>query len=386
MKSRIAVSVAALSVALIVLAGCANEESPPPASTEAPPASETPSKPEAPSPSSPAQDTALYRPAGTPQAIATDLDVPWSILRLEDGSTLISQRDTGSIVELDKDGLTTEIGTIPGVVAGGEGGLLGITVDPETPDVLYAYFTAAGDNRVVRIPLLSEAGSRTLGEAEPLVTGIPKAQIHNGGRIAFGPDGALYITTGDAGNGSNAQDPASLGGKILRINPDGSIPDDNPTEGSAVYTLGHRNPEGIAWTSDGRLWASEFGEVTWDELNLIKAGANYGWPETEGIAGDARFQDPVAQWTTAEASPSGLVAIGNTLFMASLRGERIWTIDVDRQTAATQAWFVGEYGRIRDVVVGPDNTLWFITNNTDGRGAPAGQDDVLYSVDLNVVE
>lgn len=380
MRKRIVASTAALSLTFVVLAGCTNGEDPSPASTEAPSTSEEPS------PSLPASDAALYRPTGTPLAIATNLDVPWSIMRLDDGSTLISQRDTGSIVELDQNGSMAEIGTISGVVPGGEGGLLGIAIDPEASDVLYAYFTAATDNRVVRIPLLGEVGNRTLGEAEPLITGIPKAQIHNGGRIAFGPDGALYITTGDANEGENAQDPVSLGGKILRINPDGSIPDDNPTPGSAVYTLGHRNPQGITWTSDGRMWASELGQNTWDELNLIKAGTNYGWPETEGIAGDERFQDPVAQWATSEASPSGLVAIGNTLFMASLRGERIWTIDVDQQTVTTQAWFVDEYGRIRDVAVGPDNTLWFVTNNTDGRGTPTAQDDALYSVELSVVE
>lgn len=380
MQNRTIRSAVALGAVFAVLAGCTGEESPPPASTEAPSSSEAPTS------ALPTLDSARYRVAGTPSPIATNLDVPWSIMRLEDGSTLISQRDTGSIVEVDQDGSVREIGTVSGVAAAGEGGLLGIAIDPEAPDALYAYFTAATDNRVVRIPLLGEVGSRTLGEAEPLMTGIPKAQIHNGGRIAFGPDGALYITAGDAGTGENAQDPSSLGGKILRINPDGSIPEDNPNRSSAVYTLGHRNPQGIAWTADGRMWASELGQNTSDELNLIKAGANYGWPETEGIAGDARFQDPVAQWTTAEASPSGLVAIGNTLFMASLRGERIWAIDVDQPTVATQAWFAGEYGRIRDVAIGPDHTLWFVTNNTDGRGAPAAQDDVLYSVDLSAVE
>ncbi len=369
---------AAFSMTLLLSTGCVHEGSPNPGSTEAPPSADVPSPP--------SSGTALYRPTGTPEALASGLDAPWSILRLDDGSTLISQRDTGSIIELDVDGSMREAGTVSGVVPGGEGGLLGIAVDPETPDVLYAYFTAATDNRVVRMSLLGERGARTLGEAEPLLTGIPKASIHNGGRIAFGPDGALYITAGDAGAAGNAQNPDSLGGKILRINADGSIPANNPIPGSAVYTLGHRNPQGIAWTSDGRMWASEFGQNTWDELNLIQAGANYGWPQTEGIAGDSRFQDPLAQWTTAEASPSGLVAIGNTLFMASLRGECIWTIDVDRQEAVTEAWLSGKYGRIRDVAAGPSGSLWFITNNTDGRGTPTAQGDTLYSIGLSPVE
>lgn len=378
MKKATAGCVAAVGVTLLALAGCVSTELSNQETTATPPSTEAPS--------SPSPDDTLHRPAGTPEAMVSNLEAPWSIVRLDDGSALISQRDTGSIIEVDATGTTREAALIPNVAPKGEGGLLGIAINPENPDALYAYYTSATDNRVVRMPLLGEGGDRSLGEATPLLTGIPKASIHNGGRIAFGPDGALYIATGDAGNPQDAQNPESLAGKILRINADGSVPADNPFPGSAVYTLGHRNVQGLAWTSDGRMWASEFGQGTWDELNLIKAGANYGWPEAEGSAGNSLFQDPVAQWKTAEASPSGLAAIGNTLFMASLRGERIWIIDVNQQEAKTESWFSGDYGRIRDVVAGPGESLWFITNNTDGRGTPDAQADTLYSVGISSSE
>ena len=375
MKKAIAGYVASVVVMLLALAGCTNTEPSDQGATATPPSTEAPL--------SPAPDDTLNRPAGTPEALASNLEAPWSIARFDDDSALISQRDTGSVIEVDVTGTTREAGIISNVAPKGEGGLLGIALNPDDPDGLYAYYTSSTDNRVVRIPLLGERGNRTLGEPTPLLTDIPKASIHNGGRIAFGPDGTLYIATGDAGNPQDAQNPESLAGKILRINADGSVPADNPLPGSAVYTLGHRNVQGLAWTSDGRMWASEFGQGTWDELNLIKAGDNYGWPEVEGSAGTSSFHDPVAQWKTEEASPSGLAAIGNTLFMASLRGERIWVIDVSQQEAKTEAWFNGDYGRIRDVVAGPGESLWFITNNTDGRGTPDAQDDTLYSIEIS---
>lgn len=378
MKKVIAGCVAAVGVALLALTGCASAELSNQGTSTTPPSTEAPL--------SPSPDDTLHRPTGNPEAVVSNLEAPWSIARLDDGSALISQRDTGSIIEVGPTGTAREAGYISDVVPNGEGGLLGIALNPENPDELYAYYTSATDNRVVTMPLLGEGGSRSLGKATPIMTGIPKASIHNGGRIAFGPDGALYITTGDASNPEDAQNPESLAGKILRVNADGSVPTDNPFPGSAVYTLGHRNVQGLAWTSDGRMWASEFGQSTWDELNLIKAGENYGWPEAEGSAGNTRFQDPVAQWKTTEASPSGLAAMGNTLFMASLRGECIWIIDVNQQEAEAEAWFNGDYGRIRDVVAGPGESLWFITNNTDGRGTPGTQKDTLYSIGISPAE
>jgi glucose/arabinose dehydrogenase len=178
----------------------------------------------------------------------------------------------------------------------------------------------------------------------------------------------------------------SLNGKILRMNLDGSVPKDNPFPGSLVYSYGHRNPQGLAWDADGQLWAAEFGQDTWDEFNVIHAGANYGWPIVEGIADDPRFVNPVYQWSTDDASPSGLARIGSTFFMAGLGGERLWVI----QGAVAQAgspvtaipFYANTYGRVRDVVPGPSGTLWVLTNNTDGRGDPRDGDDRILQVSL----
>lgn len=329
------------------------------------------------------------QPLGDPVVIASGLDAPWSILRLPDGATLISERDTALVRELLPDGTLRDAGTVDSARPGGEGGLLGLAYlsDPAAPagsGWVYAYFTTASDNRIERMPLLDDAGSHTLGDPEPVLSGIPRAGNHNGGRLAFGPDGLLYATAGDAGNTSNAQDRGSLGGKILRMTPTGAVPADNPF-GTVVYSFGHRNPQGIAWDSQGRMWASEFGQNTWDELNLIRAGGNYGWPDVEGQAGNPDYIDPVQQWSTDTASPSGIAIVNDTLFMASLRGARLWSVDVSdgaSSTAAPADWFVNEFGRLRDVVSGPGNTLWFVSNNTDGRGSPAAGDDRLYQVDL----
>ncbi|WP_323502586.1 PQQ-dependent sugar dehydrogenase [Cryobacterium sp. RTS3] len=327
-------------------------------------------------------------PTGEPVVLASGLEAPWSILRLPGGGALISERGTARVRELVSGGLRDAV-TVPGVVARGEGGLLGLAYLAAPASAsgagastgpggwVYAYFTGAESNQIVRMPLTGTVGSLALGSPEPVLSGIPRAGNHDGGRIRFGPDGMLYATTGDAGDTARAQDLGSLGGKILRMTPTGTVPPDNPF-GTLVYSYGHRNPQGIAWDSRGRLWASEFGQSTWDELNLITPGADYGWPEAEGIAHDSRYTDPVVQWRTSEASPSGLAIVGDTLFVAALRGERLWR--VDSSTGAATAWFVNTFGRLRDVVPGPDGTLWFVTNNTDGRGTRAPGDDRLYSV------
>jgi len=184
----------------------------------------------------------------------------------------------------------------------------------------------------------------------------------------------LYVTTGDAGDRESAQDLDSLGGKILRLTPTGGIPDDNPFEGSAVYSYGHRNPQGIAWDEEGRMFATEFGQDTWDELNVIEPGGDYGWPAVEGIAEDSAFIDPVQQWRPDAASPSGMAVTGSDIVIANLRGERLRIVPLDDLTASTEQ-FTGEFGRLRDVVVGAGGTFWILTNNTDGRGSPAEGDD-----------
>jgi len=384
--------VALAAAALLALGGCttaapeggraASTVPPSAAGNPVPPAPTTatgtpPATPPAPTP------LPLVHPVGEPVVLTANLDAPWSILRLGSGSTLLSERDTAQVLELLPDGRTRVAGTVPGVHPSGEGGLLGLAVPPAAgTDAsvawLYAYLTSATDNRVVRMPLTGQPGSYRLGAPDVVLRGIPTAGNHNGGRIAFGPDGLLYVTTGDAGNSSNAQDRGSLAGKILRMTPTGGVPAGNPFA-TLVYSYGHRNPQGIAWDSSGQLWASEFGQNTWDELNRIVPGGNYGWPVVEGTGGASRgFIDPVQQWPTDVASPSGIAIVSDTIFMAGLGGDRLWRIDPS--TGKANDYFVNRFGRLRDVVSGPDATLWFVSNNTDRRGTPADGDDRLYQV------
>ena len=372
---RTAGRVSALALA-VALTGCVADA--PSTPTTAP---STPSDASDPSPAA----ASGVEPTGEVRELVTGLAAPWSIARFDDGTVVLSERDSARIVRLEDSGATTTLATIAAAAPAGEGGLLGL-VPLETADErwLYAYLTAANDNRIVRLRVTGSGEGLRLGEPEPVFTGIPKAGNHNGGRIDIGPDGMLYATAGDAGDRDAAQDPASLAGKILRMTAGGAAPADNPFPGSVVYSLGHRNPQGIAWDADGRLWAAEFGQNTWDELNLITPGANYGWPIVEGASGRAGFVDPVAQWSTSEASPSGLTYIGGTLFLAALRGERVWGVTPGPEGATVEiaAYFVGELGRVRDVAPGPDGTLWILTNNTDGRGNTRAGDDRLMEADL----
>ncbi len=306
------------------------------------------------------------------------------MIPLEGGGALISQRDDGAVLELAADGELRVVGIVPDVVSGGESGLHGIALWESGDDRwLYAYHGASNDNRVVRMPLLGEPGGFRLGEVEVIFAGIARASTHDGGRLAFGPDGYLYVTTGDAQNRPSAQDPASVNGKILRLTPEGEPAPGNPF-GTAVYTLGHRNVQGLAWTSDGTMWASEFGQDTFDELNRIEPGANYGWPIHEGVAGAAGFADPVATWATDDASPSGIAAVGDTVFVAGLRGERLWIVDTSggEMVGDPVAVLSGEQGRLRDAAAAPDGSLWVLTSNTDGRGAPRTADDILLRLSL----
>jgi glucose/arabinose dehydrogenase len=302
--------------------------------------------------------------------VARGLDVPGGLAFLPDGDALVAERDTGRILRVAPGGGTPEqVYEVPGVAAGGEGGLLGLAVSPD--NLVYAYFTAARDNRIVRFALDG-------GAPEVVLDGIAKAGYHNGGRIAFGPDGMLYVGTGDAGDTTRSQDPASPNGKILRLTPDGDPAPGNPTAGSPVHSLGHRNVQGLAWDAAGRLFATEFGQNTRDEVNLIQAGKNYGWPEVEGEAdtGGGRYTNPLITWSTDDASPSGMAIAGSTAYVAALRGERLWTLRLDGDTAGDPvAEFTGEYGRLRTVQVAPDGALWLTTSNTDGRGEVRDGDD-----------
>jgi len=384
--TRLATTAAAMTVGALMLVGCSPDSTR--VSTTVPPASSTPSPTTPEATPQPAVDPATIgpvTPTGETAVIATGLNLPWSMVRLETESTLVSERDTALVKEVGPDGSVREVGQVPDVVPGGEGGLLGLAVlTDDLTTWLYAYTTTASDNRVVRMTLTGAPGSYALGAAETVFSGIPKAGNHNGGRIKFGPDGMLYITAGDAGVPQRAQDTAELGGKILRVTPEGAVPEDNPFPGSAVFSLGHRNPQGLDWDRDGRLWAAEFGQNTWDELNVVDAGANYGWPVVEGIGNDPAFRNPIYQWSTREASPSGLLFTRDTFFMAALRGEALWTITPDGNTVTAQPSFVGEFGRVRDVIEGPNESLWILTNNT-GR-APRDGDDKIVEVRLGALE
>ena len=343
------------------------------------PPSATPSASSSPSAPADRVTEGWWRVTDGATTLASGLQAPWSVVPLDSGGALISQRDDGAVLELTPAGALRSVGTVPGVVSGGESGLHGLTLHMDGDTTwLYAYHGATDDNRVVRMPLLGEEGDFRLGEPEVIFSGITRANTHNGGRIAFGPDGMLYVTTGDAQRSEAAQDRAALGGKILRLTPEGDPAPGNPF-GSEVWSLGHRNVQGIAWTSDGTMWASEFGQNTWDELNRIMPGQNYGWPTVEGIGGREGFVDPVAVWPTDDASPSGIAVVGDTVFMAALRGERLWMVDTDAAGIVGEpaAALVSEQGRLRDVVAAPDGTLWVLTNNTDGRGQPRPDDDVL---------
>lgn len=354
-----------------------------PSSSAASPSTSTSSSPS--ESSSAAEPTSEPPASGDPQVvetIATGLTAPWGLAFLPDGDAVVTERDTARVLLVGGDAPheVTEIGTIGEAAPQGEGGLLGVAVSPtyDRDRTLYFYVSTDRDNRIVTATLDKGGLSRT----NPILTGIPLGGIHDGGRIAFGPDGYLYASTGETGEPALAQDLDSLGGKILRVTKKGKPVPLNPNA-DELYSWGHRNVQGLAWTDDGQLWASEFGQNTFDELNRIEAGGNYGWPEYEGEGGTADgFVDPQAVWGTDVASPSGLAFADGALWMAALRGNRLWRIPVDSAGDAEQpeAYFVGEYGRMRTVVTAPDGTLWLTTSNLDGRGVPEDGDDRILRV------
>ena len=359
-------------VALLLVAGCSGET---PDSADVEPPTDAGAGPS--SSAEPQAPTDSVAPVPRPRVVGTvagDLAAPWGLAFLPDGSALVSERDTARVRLVTPGGDLRPVGSVPGVDGAGEGGLLGLAVSPtyDQDRAVFAYLTAGEQNIVVRMTY--DAG--TLSGQQTILDGIPAAAIHNGGRIAFGPDGMLYVGTGEAGSTELAQDRRSLGGKILRITPDGDPAPGNPFEGSPVYSLGHRNVQGLAWDSRGQLWAAEFGQNEWDELNRVKAGGNYGWPEVEGRAGDDRFRDPVRQWRTSVASPSGIAVAGNSVFMAGLRGERLWQIPIPGGKAGKPRALLSErYGRLRTVALAPDGSLWVTTSNRDGRGSVRDGDD-----------
>ncbi|MEV6960851.1 PQQ-dependent sugar dehydrogenase [Streptomyces sp. NPDC051207] len=370
---------AALATALLLTAGCSSDGGGAPDGDRSTPAS-TPAR------SSPPQRDAEQGPPakGTVtvvRTVATGLDSPWGLAPLPGGGLLVSSRDDATITRIDeKTGRKTELGEVPGVVPEGEGGLLGIALSPgfASDHMVYAYFTSASDNRVVRMLYdAKKPAGEQLGAPDTVFRGIPKGFVHNGGRIAFGPDRMLYVGTGESGDTSLSQDKKSLGGKILRLTPEGEPAPGNPFPDSPVYSYGHRNVQGLAWDGKQRLFAAEFGQNTWDELNAIEPGGNYGWPEAEGRSDDAQYRSPLAQWGTDEASPSGIAFAAGSVWMAGLRGERLWRVPLKGTGAAAdpQAFLEGDHGRLRTVVAAGGDRLWLTTSNTDGRGDPKDGDD-----------
>ncbi|MDQ0583634.1 glucose/arabinose dehydrogenase [Streptomyces rishiriensis] len=322
------------------------------------------------------------------RTVAEGLNTPWGLAPLPEGGLLVASRDEGTITRVDPEtGRKTELGEVPGVSAAGEGGLLGLALSPDyaSDHMVYAYFTSASDNRVVRMIYdPARPSGDQLGAPDTVFKGIPKGMIHNGGRIAFGPDRLLYVGTGESGDRGLAQDKKSLGGKILRLTAEGEPAAGNPFPDSPVYSYGHRNVQGLAWDAEQRLFAAEFGQDTWDELNAIVPGADYGWPAAEGKTGDPKFRNPMAQWHTDEASPSGIACAEGSIWMAGLRGERLWRVPL-RGTAASadpQAFLEGEYGRLRTVVSAGGDKLWVTTSNTDGRGDPEPGDDRILELEV----
>ncbi|MFD9501482.1 PQQ-dependent sugar dehydrogenase [Streptomyces sp. NPDC060035] len=339
----------------------------------------------APASSSPAAD--LPPAKGSVEVVSTlteDLASPWGLAALPGGDLLVVSRDEATISRIDgRSGKKTLLGSVPGVAPGGEGGLLGLAVAPTygADHLVYAYFTTESDNRIARMQYDErKPAGRQLGAPDTILRGIPKGSVHNGGRIAFGPDRMLYAGTGETGDTGLAQDKASLAGKILRMTPDGEPVHGNPEADSLVYSYGHRNVQGLAWDGRKQLWAAEFGQDTWDELNRIEPGKNYGWPDVEGKKGEKGFVDPVAQWRTSEASPSGIAFAEGSIWMAGLRGQRLWRIPLsgtaDKEPLAPpQAFLEEKYGRLRTVLAAGGDKLWLVTSNTDGRATPKPGDD-----------
>lgn len=326
------------------------------------------------------------------------LDIPWSLVFLPDGRALVSERP--GTIRLIENGTVSEepYAVLSNVAHVGEGGLMGLALHPDFPEkpFVYAMHTFRSgvslQNRVVRL----RHSGRTGEFDRTIIDGIPGGSAHDGGRIRFGPDGMLYITTGETFRAELAQDLNNLGGKILRLTPEGEIPPDNPFKGSPIYSYGHRNPQGIAWQpGTEKLFESEhgpsgeFGVFANDEINIISKGGNFGWPRVIGAPSKKPYIDPIVVWKEA-TPPSGisfcsgrlLKHLKGDLFVATLRSRALIRIRLDDENRAAriERWFAGRYGRLRDVVEGPDGALYVLTNNTDGRGQPRPGDDRILKI------
>lgn len=316
------------------------------------------------------------------ELVSERLDIPWELVFLPSGDLLVTER-LGNLLRV---GIDKKIIPVSGVEHKGEGGLLGIALHPnfENNHFIYLYSTTALgnglENRVDRYVFDSE--NNVLTNKKPIISGIPGASYHDGGRLAFGPDGYLYITTGDSGNPLLAQDKNSLAGKILRLEENGNIPPDNPF-GNAVYSYGHRNSQGITWDENGRLWATEHGTVNMDELNLIEKGKNYGWNLIEGDEKREGMQTPIINSGTDSVwAPTGITYYNGNLLFTGLKGEALYKYDIT--TNKITPYFQGEFGRLRTVSV-KDGYIYLLTNNKDGRGNPSIDDDRIIKIPISEI-
>jgi len=313
--------------------------------------------------------------------LAKGLEVPWGMAFLPDGSALVTERDTARILrvgpEADAEGLkVTEVQRLVETQAdgGGDGGLLGIAVSPKyaTDATIFVYYSTAKDNRVAKLKLK--------GKPQPILTGIPRSPNDNGGQLAFGPDGFLYVGTGDGTTGTQAQNPKSLGGKILRITTAGKPAPGNPVKNSLVWSSGHRNVQGIAWDTAKKMYASESGQKTTGELNVIQQGKNYGWPKVDGMGTDAKFANPLVTWPIEDSYCSGVAVLESMIATACLQGQRLWMVDVTGNgtlLGQPRALLTGEYGRLRGLIAAPDGSLWVTTSNQEEGGEPGPDDDLI---------
>jgi len=380
-------------------------------------------------------------PTGKTETLITGLRAPWELLFLPDGQALLDERDSGTILQIAKDYSTSKVAftsTTPPCVKFCEGGTLGMAYAADRPDgklSLFVFLTTTKDNRILKYDLDSLDGKWSLSNKQILLSGIDRSGLsttHNGGRLAIGPDGKLWVSLGDAGmRGATSQNWNRLGGSILRLNLDGTVPEDNPHKGSFVWAKGLRDTQGMAWDNYGNMWTTEFGQDTWDELNLMQKGKNYGWPIVEGNykfvetplpAGnpgsnnqgtaespaptpniptmpsdkeffkDPRYTNPYYTWHPIDAACSGIAFVKGSLISACLRGGKLWVMPVlgDKQLGEPQEFFTGKFGRIRKATLAPDGSLWIITSNKDGRGgwSKGGEnpkDDRVIRVELKTI-
>lgn len=333
-------------------------------------------------------ETALVNaqsPITDAEVLVSNLIVPWEIVKVND-QFYLSERG-GQIINVteDREKLVMSLNLNKEISAIGEGGLLGFILDPEFRDnsSAYIYHTYQEEGRILnRIVKIRKDENDNWIEESVLIDQIPGGRIHNGGRLAIGPDGKLYITVGDAGNQDSAQNLTVLSGKILRINLDGSIPEDNPFDNSPIYSYGHRNPQGVAWGESDTMYSTEHGSAAHDEINIIKPGRNYGWPVIQGDEQRQGMEKPLFHSGNDTWAPSGLAYYQEKLFVAALAGQQLRIFDLDSKTSEP---LYENVGRLRDLLI-EGNSLYIITNNTDGRGNPDEDDDHLLKLNLSVIE